>query len=90
MKDSYKPKKAEKLITKEEDENLLIFDPDTGSIKLLNETGGLIWNSVDGNTTVKDIIQTVVEENPDETEEVIRQDVIKFLKEIQELNLFEE
>lgn len=90
MKDSYKPKKAEKLITKEEDENLLIFDPDTGSIKLLNETGGLIWNSVDGNTTVKDIIQTVVKENPDETEEVIRQDVIKFLKEIQELNLFEE
>jgi hypothetical protein len=90
MEDSYKPRKAEKLITKEEDENLLVFDPDTGSIKLLNDTGGLIWNSIDGNTTVKDIILTVVKENPDETEEVIRQDVIKFLREIQELNLFEE
>jgi len=90
MNENYKPKKAEKLITREEDENLLIFDPDTGDIKLLNETAGLIWNSIDGNRSVKDIIQIVVKENPDEDEEVITQDVLKFLEQIQELNFIEE
>ena len=90
MNENYKPKKAEKLITREEDENVLIFDPDTGDIKLLNETAGLIWNSIDGNRSVKDIIQIVVKENPDEDEKVIKQDVLKFLEQIQELNFIEE
>ena len=90
MNENYKPKKAEKLITREEDENLLIFDPDTGDIKLLNETAGLIWNKINGNRSVKDIIQVVVKENPDEDEKVITQDVLKFLEQIQELNFIEE
>ncbi len=90
MNENYKPKKAEKLITREEDENVLIFDPDTGDIKLLNETAGLIWNNIDGNRSVKDIIQVVVKENPDEDEKVIKQDVLKFLEQIQELNFIEE
>ncbi|MGC1121672.1 MAG: PqqD family protein [Candidatus Methanofastidiosia archaeon] len=85
IKDDDKPKKAERLITREEDESLLIFDPDTGSIKVLNETAGTIWNSIDGNISVRDIIEDIIKENPDEDEQRIREDVVRFLKELQEL-----
>lgn len=90
MEDNYKPKKDERLITREEDEALLIFDPDTGAIKVLNETAALIWNSIDGNTSVKDITEIVAKENPDETKQTIKEDVLKFLKELQEHKFIEE
>lgn len=90
MEDNYTPKKAERLITREEDESLLIFDPDIGSIKVLNDTAALIWNNIDGNTTFNRIIQIVGDENPDENKKIIREDVLEFLKELQELNYIED
>ena len=90
MEDDYRPQKAERLITREEDENLVLFDPDTGSIKLLNETAGLIWNSIDGNTSIKDIIHVTAAENPDGDKKTIREDVLRFLEELQELDYLED
>lgn len=90
MNDDFKPTKAERLITREEDEALLIFDPDTGSIKVLNETAALIWNSIDGNTSIKDVTEIIAKENPDETKKTIKEDTFKFLKELQELKFIED
>ncbi len=89
MKKNYRPRKAERLITKEEDESYLIFDPDTGAIKVLNETAALIWNNI-GEKTVEDLVEIVAGENPDEKRDVIEKDVHKFLKELEELNFIEE
>lgn len=68
---------------------MLIFDPDTGAIKVLNETAALVWNSIDGNTSVKDITEIVAKENTDESEQTIKEDVLTFLKELQEHKFIE-
>ena len=85
-----KPKKAERLISREEEVGLLIFDPNTGSIKILNTTAALIWNSIDGEISVGDLVKIVSRDNPDEGEELIRTDVLSFMEELQELAFIEE
>ncbi|KYK35157.1 MAG: PqqD family protein [Theionarchaea archaeon] len=90
MEHDYKPKKTDRLISREEDENLLIFDPDTGSIKVLNETAALIWNSIDEKNSVKDIVDIICRENPDEDRKTIEEDVLRFLRDLQEHSYIEE
>lgn len=87
--EEYKPKKAERLISKVEDDSLMVFDPDSEDVHELNETAALIWNSITGNTTVKEIIDIVVEKNPDDDRQDVTQEVLAFLKELKELNLVE-
>ncbi|MBU7024566.1 MAG: PqqD family protein [Theionarchaea archaeon] len=84
MELDYKPEKDERLITREEDVGLLIFDPNTGEVKVLNETAAAIWNSIDGEKSVANIIDAVVQENPDADPETVKLDVCKFIKELQD------
>jgi hypothetical protein len=85
----YKPKKAERLITSEEEGSLIVFDSDSGSIKVLNETAALVWNWIDGETTVEDLIEMVVRENPDEKRDTIEEDVMKFVTDLQQNRFIE-
>ncbi len=89
MENDYKPKRAERLIARKEEESLLIFDSETGDIRVLNETAGLIWNSIDGNRSIKEIVEVVAKENPDEDEQAIEEDVLQFLEELQECKFIE-
>lgn len=84
MELDFKPEKDERLISREEDVGLLIFDPNTGEVKVLNETAAAIWNSIDGEKSVKNIIDAIVRENPDADPETVRLDVCKFMKELQD------
>lgn len=79
------PKKSERLITSEEEESLLIFDSDSGSIKVLNKTAASIWENIDGEKSVEDLIDILVKENKDADRHTIEKDVFKFLKELQEV-----
>ena len=88
--EDYKPKKTKRVISNEEDGSILIFDSGSGSIHTLNETGALIWNNIDGTTSVRDIVTRVLKENPDEEREDVEEEVIKFLKELKKLNFIEE
>ena len=90
MELNYKPKKAERLISREEEVGLLIFDPNTGNIKIMNKTAALIWDSIDGETSVGNLVKIVNKDNPDEEEELIRTDVLTFMEELQELAFIEE
>ncbi|MBU6996610.1 MAG: PqqD family protein [Theionarchaea archaeon] len=83
MEQDYKPKKAERLISRQEDDSLLIFDSDSGSIKVLNETAALVWNTIDGNTSAQEIIDVVSEKNPEESRDTIERDVKAFLEDLQ-------
>lgn len=78
-----KPERAERLISRQEDESLLVFDSDTGAIKVLNETAALIWNNIDGTTSIKEIIGIIAEEYPDENRDIIEEEVLTFLEELQ-------
>jgi hypothetical protein len=84
MELKFKPEKDERLIIREEDVGLLIFDPNTGEVKVLNETAAAIWNSIDGEKSVASIIDAVVRENPDADPETVKLDVCKFMEELQD------
>ncbi|KYK31974.1 MAG: PqqD family protein [Theionarchaea archaeon] len=90
MDDNWKPRKAERLICREEDGTLLLFDSHSGDIQILNKTAEYIWNTIDGNTPVSDIIETVAKKNPQVEKQTIRDDVYRFLKELQEFNFIED
>lgn len=83
MELDFKPEKDERLITREEDVGLLIFDPNTGEIKVLNETAATIWNNVNGENSIQSIIDIVAQENPEEDKNTIKADVIKFIDELE-------
>lgn len=85
MDNNRKPKKAEKLICRKEEDSLLIFDSHSGDIKILNETAEYIWNALDGNTPISAIIDEIARKNPDVEKQVIKDDVYRFLEELQEL-----
>ncbi|MGD2248467.1 MAG: PqqD family protein [Candidatus Methanofastidiosia archaeon] len=89
MDDNWKPKKAERLITRTEDDTLLIFDSNSGNIKVLNKTAELIWDALDGKTSVSDVVEVVVKETLDVDRQTIKNDVYKFLEELGELNFIE-
>jgi hypothetical protein len=89
MEEEYRPRKAERMIAREEDESLLLFDSDSGSVKVLNETAALVWNSIDGKTPVKDLIDTVVKAFPDSERQMVVTDVLAFLKDLREHTFIE-
>lgn len=89
MEKGYKPKKAERLITTKEDESLLLFDSETGSVKVLNDTAARIWDNIDGNTSVEELIDSVAKENPDAEKDAVEKDVLTFLKDLKEHTFIE-
>ena len=44
------------IIVEKEDDGILLFNPDTGEIKILNETGAFFYEHLDGEASVKDIV----------------------------------
>ena len=49
----------------EEDEGGILFDPDTGAVRLLNGPAAVFWNAVDGQLGISDVIDAVKSEFED-------------------------
>jgi len=54
-----KPKARKDLVFREEDEGGFLFNPDNGSVKVLNNVGAFIWQLLDGKKTTTQIIREV-------------------------------
>ena len=54
-------KRHPRIVFREEGEIGLLFDPDTGKINILNETGKFIWSSLDGDKRTSDIVSELAE-----------------------------
>ena len=49
------------MVLREEDDDFsILFDPDSGSVRILNQTATTIWKSLDGQRTVSDITKILV------------------------------
>ena len=68
------------IVLKEELEEGLLFNPETGEIKLLNETGVFIYKLLDGKTSKNDIIDKVIVNFDIEEKKQAEKDVEEFLK----------
>lgn len=81
-------KKKEDLVFREEEELGLLFDVETGRIHKLNQPAVLIWNSINSETCVQDIIDVLKKEYGDINS--ISVDVPEFLLILHEMNYIEE
>ncbi len=65
------------LVLRVEDDNCgLLFDPDSGTVQMLNDTAIEIWQRLDGNRTLREILdslQQVYEEiTPEADQQMLR------------------
>lgn len=66
----------------------LLFDMTGGRLYELNETAELLWSLCDGKHTVDDMM-IKMKEQYDVSADRVKEDVVSFLRKLQELNLVE-
>ncbi|OGF62385.1 MAG: hypothetical protein A2Y62_17200 [Candidatus Fischerbacteria bacterium RBG_13_37_8] len=76
-----KPVKNEKYPYRIIDGQALIIDPASNVIKLLNEVGTKVWESIDGENTGNDILKIIIDEY-EVSPEIAKNDLVKFLQEL--------
>ena len=76
-----------KIVCREEDGDALLFNPETGLVKILNRTGYELWKLCDGTLAAEDIMAAMRKEYPDIAALVLRDDVAKCLQVMQESEL---
>ena len=67
------------------DEGILL-DPETRRVLVINEVGGKIWSLIDGQRTVAQIVDGILQEY-DAPREQVEADVMAFLKQMMEYGL---
>ncbi|MGA1841540.1 MAG: PqqD family protein [bacterium] len=73
------------IVLREEEEGSFLFDPNTGRICFLNETGTNIWRLCDKSKTPDQVISRVCSDYPEIPKEQIVQDCLKFLTDLEKL-----
>ena len=74
--------KNDHIVLREEfDDWALLFDPDTSNVCGLNPVGVLIWKSIDGSRSIRDICKVVADECSDAPDSV-NEDVSAFISDI--------
>jgi len=75
------------LVYREEDGDALLFNPEAGSVKILNRCANLIWKLCDGTRTRNQIAGELVKNFPATKKEVLEKDLDEFLARAEELSL---
>ena len=70
------------IILEKEDDGVLLFNPDTGEIKILNETGAFFYERLDGKTPVKDVIKELCAIFDGITRDEAEKDIADLLEEL--------
>ncbi len=72
------------IILREEGDGAFLFDPVTGSLKYVNQTGIDVWNLLDGKTSSKNAAARIAELYSNADIEAVEADVSLFLAELAE------
>lgn len=68
---------------------VLLFDPETERIKVLNHTGFLVWNLCDGQHTQADVADSLSEEYASVARDLVVADVEAFVQDLLDLGFVE-
>lgn len=79
-----------KIVFREEGEEALLFNPDNGTVKVLNETGKFIWSNLDGKNTEDELIVKMKEAFNITDENKTKDDLNTFLAELKKLKFLED
>ncbi|HOX54850.1 MAG: PqqD family protein [Candidatus Omnitrophica bacterium] len=85
MSSSDNPKVSSKIVYREESEGALLFDPDTGAVKILNDTGKFIWANLDGKTNRDSLVAKIKEAFDISDTKKVKEDLDKFLSDLKKL-----
>lgn len=80
------------VLREEEDDAALLFDPDTGAIRVLNGTALAVWQRLDGQRNLRQVVADL-REGYDEFDDAAEQQVAELLKmflEIEAIGIVEE
>ena len=75
------------IVYREEEGEALLFNPDSGAIKVLNSTGNIIWKLCDGSRDKDQIVEELVKAFPEIKRENLEKDLAEFLKQVEENSL---
>jgi hypothetical protein len=78
------------IVCREEEwDDVLLFNPDTGKIKVVNPTAFFIWQLCDGTRTRTDVLQALADAYEGVTEEMLKRDLDAFLQELEDGGLID-
>jgi Coenzyme PQQ synthesis protein D (PqqD) len=82
--------RSDLIVRPEGDEGeVLLFDPETERLKVLNRTGFLLWQWCDGRHTLGDLVGMMCDRYGTMEQEVVRSDIESFFQEMLDLGLVE-
>jgi len=81
----FNPKIDDKIVLREEGDEAFLFNPDTGSIKVLNNTGIFIWKLCNGGFSKEDILKKILDAYNIKSKESAEKDLDDFLDQAQKL-----
>ncbi len=82
-----RPFRKEGVQETEIDQELILSDPDTGKIHILNETSKLIWLLADGRHTVNEIENEIRQRFSSINDHNIVKDIERFIEELKQKEL---
>ncbi len=82
-------KRKPDIVFREEEEIGLLFDPDTGKINILNETGKFIWSRLDGKNMARGIIEEMSRDFEIVDEKTARKDYDTFVDSLGKMGFLE-
>jgi hypothetical protein len=68
------------IVFRQEEDEAMLFNPDTGGIKILNDTGSFIYQLLDGKHSSNDIVDLLIMEYDALSREQAEQDLNEFLE----------
>ena len=78
------------IVFREEIDEAILFDPRTGAIKILNETGAFIYQLLDGKHSQNDIVELLIKRYNTQSREETLHDLEEFLEGLRESDLIGE
>lgn len=79
-----KYQRNESIVYKEEEDGAFLFDPDTGNLKYMNQTGREAYLMLDGQSDVQGVIQHLFDQFPEVEPRQIEEDLEVFLTDLKE------
>ncbi len=89
MKDSDVLKQNPEMVFRKEERGAFLFDPQSGNLKYINETGVRLFEFCDGEKTFADIVTILKADYPDTDPEKITADTKAFLEELTKMQFLQ-
>jgi hypothetical protein len=84
------PKRRDDLVARREDPDLLLLDPVSGQVKVLNETAVFIWDRCDGEKTLDSVMEEMAAIYDGISAEEIENDLVMVINKFVSSGLVEE